>query len=124
MEKAFGDGMEIAYTLLALSLALNVAAVVLVRKALPVAIVRDHRLIRTEIERVHDAVEGLQTRWAAKVIELTNLADECASHMERAEKKRRQAAGAAARAGGAEATEPDLTTSAGLWAAAHRQGLG
>lgn len=115
--------MDLAIAALALSLLCNVAAAIVIRRSLPAAIVRDHRVIRTEIERVHDSVEGLQTRWAAKVIELTSLADECASYMERAEKKRRQASGAAARAGGAVPTEPDLSTQAGLWAVARSRGL-
>ena len=78
--------MEVAYVALGLSLVCNGALAWLVRKALPVAIVRDHRIIRTEIERVHDSVEGLQTRWSAKTIELTSLADECAAYMERAKR--------------------------------------
>lgn len=115
--------MELAYVALAISIAANVAAGFVIRRSLPAAIVRDHRLIRTEIERVHDSVEGLQTRWASKVIELTSLADECASYMERAEKKRRQTAGAAARIGGNAAPEADLSTQSGLWAAARGRGL-
>lgn len=115
--------MELAYIALAISLVCNAALGIVVRRSLPAVIVRDHRLIRTEIERVHDSVEGLQTRWATKVIELATLADECASYMERAEKKRRQAAGAAARAGGADATAPDPNSQAGLVRLAHERGL-
>ncbi len=118
-----GVGMEIAFAALALSILCNVAAAVFVRRALPAAIVRDHHLIRVEMERMSDQLEGLQTRWAAKVIELTNLADECASHMERAESKRRRVVGAESRAKAQHGDGVDLNTPEGARAAARAAGL-
>lgn len=122
MAEDLAAGMLVACFALAVSLTVNVAAVVLVRRALPARIVRDHHLVRVEMERMSDQLEALQTRWAAKVIELTNLADECASHMERAEKKRRQASGERHRAG-ALAPEADISTPEGARAAARSAGL-
>ena len=114
--------MDLALAALAVSILCNVGAAIFVRRSLPAAIVRDHHLIRVEMERMSDQLEGLQTRWAAKVIELTNLADECASHMERAEKKRRQASGERSRAGNVQEI-CDVSTPEGARAAARAAGL-
>lgn len=117
--------MELAYLAVALSIACNVALCLFIRRALPIRIIRDHRLIREEMERMSDQLEALQTRWAAKVIELTNLADECASHMERAEVKRRRVVGAESRAKALDGSGDgvDINTREGARAAARTAGL-
>jgi hypothetical protein len=84
--------MEIAYVALAISILGNAALAVLCWRSTPAAIVRDHRIIRTEIERVHDQVEGLQTRWTTKTVEWEALADEIESMMVKVESKRRSIA--------------------------------
>jgi len=84
--------MELAYVALGISIVANAALAFLCWKSTPAAIVRDHRIIRTEIERVHDQVEGLQTRWTTKTVEWESLADEIESTMVKTEAKRRSIA--------------------------------
>jgi hypothetical protein len=67
-------------------------------RSTPARLVRDVKMLRVEVERLLDASEAMQTRWAAKTHELEHLADQITSDVERAEKKRRQASGAASRA--------------------------
>jgi len=84
--------MEIAYVALGISILANAALALLAWKSTPAAIVRDHRIIRVEIERVHDQVEALQTRWTTKTVEWEGLADEIESMMVKTEAKRRSIA--------------------------------
>jgi len=95
--------MEIAYLALGISILVNAALAVVSWRSTNPAIVRDHRIIRTEIERVHDQVEGLQTRWTTKTVEWESLADEIESMMVKTENKRRSIAQKERRG---QATEP------------------
>lgn len=114
--------MEVAYIALGISILANAALGFLCWKSTPAAIVRDHRIIRTEIERVHDQVEGLQTRWTTKTVELEGLADEIESMMVKTEAKRRSIA-QKERRGQAEQPTVDPTSPAALRALARSQGL-
>ena len=114
--------MEIAYISLGISILANVGLAFLCWKSTPAAIVRDHRIIRTEIERVHDQVEGLQTRWTTKTVEWESLADEIEGMMVKTEAKRRSIA-QKERRGQSEQPAIDPNSPAALRQLARSQGL-
>jgi len=89
----------------------------------PARLVRDVKTLTVEVERLLGANEAIQTRWAAKTHELEHLADQIAHDVERAEKKRRQASGAASRALRADPTQGPAEGSI-EWARAKARSLG
>jgi len=112
-----------ALALLALLAALGSGwCALLVTRSTNPRLVRDVKVLRVEVERLLDASEAMQTRWAAKTHELEHLADQITADVERAEKKRRQASGAASRAQRAEA--PDTGSLAWARQRARELGLG
>lgn len=114
--------LEAALATLFLSLVGNLYCAFAVQRSLPGTIVRDHKLIRAEVERVASVTENLQTRWASKVVELEALADTVTADVERAETKRRRADASARRAAGPAKPEEDPDSDAALWKRAQAAG--